>query len=103
MLGSDSEGGQGGLNPRRRTFFSGKKASGGRHPRNGVAYEDGGGGSLYDMWGNPFRLVIDNEHNERCVDPENPARTIAQDVLVWSLGPNGNDDRGAEDDIATWR
>jgi len=102
LLGSDSEAATGGLNTRRRSFFAGRKASEGAKPRNGIVYESGGGGVLYDPWGNLYRLIIDTSRDERCTDPSQPGETVAQDTLVWSLGPDGKDDRGKGDDIAIW-
>ncbi len=102
LLGSDKEAGPGGLNTRRRTFFSGRKASDGAKPRNGVVYESGGGGVLYDPWGNRYRLIIDTSRDERCTDPSEPGETVAQETLVWSFGPDGKDDRGEGDDVAIW-
>ena len=102
LLGSDKEAEPGGLNTRRRSFFSGRKASDGDKPRNGIAYESGGGGVLYDPWGNLYKLIIDTSRDERCTDPSQPGETVAQDSLVWSLGPDGKDDRGEGDDIVIW-
>jgi len=102
LLASDKEAGLGGLNTRRRSFFSGRKASEGDKPRNGIDYESGGGGALYDPWGNLYQLIIDTSRDERCSDPSEPGETVAQDVLVWSIGPDGKDDRGEGDDVAIW-
>ncbi len=102
LLGSDKEAGPGGLNTRRQSFFSGRKASDGAKPRNGVVYESGGGGVLYDPWGNVYKLIIDTSRDERCTDPSEPGETVAQESLVWSFGPDGKDDRGKEDDIVIW-
>ncbi len=40
-----------------------------------------------DPWGRPYRYEV--------VAPKGPIR-------VWSLGPDGRDDRGGADDIASW-
>ena len=98
LLASDEATGPGGLNPRGLPFFSANKSASEDNPRNGVVYTPTGGGTLYDPWGNLYRLIIDVDRNNRCVLPSGDG-VVAKDVLVWSLGPNGKDDRGKEDDV----
>lgn len=99
LLGSEEATGAGGLNPRGESFFSGNRASSG--PRNGIEFTPTGGGALYDPWGNLFRVIIDVDRNNRCKSPSGDG-VVPKDVLVWSLGPNGKDDRGLEDDVIIW-
>ena len=102
LMGSDDAAGPGGLNPRHQSYISANRASSpGHNPRDGVVYTANGGGTLYDPWGNEYRVLMDVDRNNRCVAPDGEG-VIAKDVLVWSLGPNGEDDRGGGDDVVTW-
>jgi prepilin-type N-terminal cleavage/methylation domain-containing protein len=101
LLGSDEASGPGGLNPRGLPFFSANRASSDRNPRDGMVSTPTGGGTLYDPWGNRYRLIIDVDRNNRCKVPSGEG-VVAKDVLVWSLGPNGEDDRGRGDDVIAW-
>ena len=101
LLGSDEASGPGGLNPRGQPFFSANNASSDRNPRDGMVSTPTGGGTLYDPWGNLYRLIIDVDRNNRCKVPSGDG-VVAKDVLVWSLGPNGKDDRGEGDDVIAW-
>ena len=101
LLASDEASGPGGLNPRGLPFISANRASSDRNPRDGMVYTPTGGGTLYDPWGNLYRLIIDVDRNNRCKVPSGDG-VVAKDVLVWSLGPNGKDDRGGGDDVIVW-
>jgi prepilin-type N-terminal cleavage/methylation domain-containing protein len=101
LLGSDDARGPGGLNPRGGSFISANRVSSDQNPRNGVRFTPNGGGTLYDPWGNLYRVIIDVDRNNRCEDPGGGG-VVAKDVLVWSVGPNGKDDRGKGDDVITW-
>ena len=90
------------LNPRRISFFGGKKAKG-DPPKGGVVLSGTGGGKLYDPWGQPFVVTIDTNRNDRVTDPgEGGGETIPQSVIVYSYGPDRVDDRGQKDDVTTW-
>lgn len=51
--------------------------------------EDGGRQVLCDPWGNPYKYKLAGSLNT----------TIGHEILIYSFGPNGKDDEGAEDDI----
>ena len=92
-----------GMNTRRITFFSGKKATG-NPPKAGVVMDGtSGGGELFDPWGEYFQVVLDTSRNDRVADPTTPGvENIPQSVIIWSKGVNTEDEDGEGDDIATW-
>ena len=60
-------------------------------------------GSLVDLWGNPFRIVVDSDESHEIANPEPDASkaTLRQTVLVYSAGPDG--DYGSwHDNVVTW-
>ena len=57
-------------------------------------------GLVVDPWGNRFRVMIDSDFDGAIPAPDGTVMQTA--VLVWSLGPNGKDEGGAGDDLATW-
>jgi type II secretory pathway pseudopilin PulG len=102
LMGSDNQAQSGGLNPRRITFYSGKKAKG-NPPKAGVVLDATGGGELFDPWGEYLNVVLDTNRSDRVADPISPGtETIPQSVIVWSSGPNAEDEKGEGDDIVTW-
>jgi len=100
LMGSERE--VDGLNPRRISFFGGKKAKG-NPPKGGVQSDGAGGGELFDPWGEYFIVTIDTNRNDRVADPdEGGQETIPNGVIVYSYGPDRQDDRGQGDDVTTW-
>ena len=101
LLASDGESARGGLNPRKISFFSGRKAKG---KKGGVELSNDGGGELYDPWGEHYKVILDTNRNDRVKDPsEGGGETIPQSVIVWSSGIDRIDEQGDGDDVATWR
>lgn len=115
LLGSDPEALQGGLNPRRIAFFTGKQARrGGQQPgdesefRKGVRLQSDGTGVLIDPYNNFFRIVMDLDFNNRVQKPiwdtTNDANVLPETILIWSKGRD-NIEAGAgniRDNIKTW-
>jgi prepilin-type N-terminal cleavage/methylation domain-containing protein len=100
LMASEGEAGSDGLNPRRISFYSGRKAKGNR---GGVVMTDTGGGELFDPWGEHFKVILDTNRNDRVADPaDGGTENIPQSVIVWSSGIDMQDDLGANDDIVTW-
>ncbi len=93
------------LNPRRISFFSGKRAKGdGRSGyRDGVVVNVNGGGELFDSWGNHYRVIVDINSDDRIPAPDwaKDQTPIPQGVIVWSPGPDGKDET-EDDNITTW-
>ena len=56
---------------------------------------------LVDPWGQVYRILIDHDDDEQVTAPG--GTMIHASVLVWSVGPNGKDEGGVGDDIASWR
>ena len=106
LLPSDQERAPGGLSPRKISFCSFRSASpmGGGKYRSGILMSDDGGGELFDPYGNPFRVVMDTDYDNRILSPafDPGAKYINQSVIVWSAGPDG-DDATVEDNVMTWR
>jgi len=96
LLGADGNP----YNPRRITFFAGKKAKGGT---NGVIMNTNGGGRLVDPWQEEFYITIDTDYNNR-VEAEargGGMEIVPQSVIVWSTGPDGSVGL-RQDYITTW-
>ena len=66
---------------------------------SGLVFETSDG-LVVDPWGNRFRVMIDSDFDGAIPAPDGTVMQTA--VLVWSLGPNGKDEGGAGDDLATW-
>lgn len=100
LLGSEKEAKSGGLNPRKISFFSGRKAKG---KKAGVLLTADGGGELFDPWGEHYYVILDTNRNDRVEDPsEGGTETIPQSVIVWSSGIDTNNEDGEGDDVVTW-
>jgi len=95
-------------NPTRTVFFNGTKNATGRPPKDGLAFNNDGSGRLYDPWGNLYRVMMDSDHNQRIEPPFRKrqlvgANIVAKDIVVWSLGPDGEETGdGTKDNICTW-
>lgn len=57
---------------------------------------------LFDAWGNPFRVILDDDHDEvlRFTYGGKPEVVHGQRVLVASKGPDGVE--GTADDVKSW-
>ena len=105
LLASDAESAPGGLNPRRVANFSDRRAQAigdGRY-RSGVVLEADGGGTLWDPWGNHYRVLMDLDHDNRIPAPSFVSGTafLPSSVVVWSPGKD-LDDEEASDNVGTW-
>jgi hypothetical protein len=95
--------------PRKLSFFEGKVApkrpfgrlGGGSDPATGV---------FLDAWGNPYRIILDADHDGAVTNPYEGDPTVRARVIVWSFGKDGKQGvpgnertfRGA-DDVLSWR
>jgi hypothetical protein len=73
--------------------------------RGGLIYRSVTGGSvvgLFDAWGNPFRVILDDDYDEviRFTYGGKPEVVKGERVLVASKGPDGVE--GTEDDVKSW-
>jgi type II secretory pathway pseudopilin PulG len=65
-------------------------------------------GNLVDPWGNIWRLRFDADEDGRVANPFAPSNYIGSSVLIWSKGPDGQEDAGGEtsaanrDNITSW-
>jgi hypothetical protein len=59
-----------------------------------------GKNALHDCWGNRYNVVLDCDDNGVVIIGSDT--NVAEYVAVWSNGPNGVNDFGANDDIGTW-
>jgi len=108
LLGSDSEAGQGGLNPRRIVFYTDKQArpmGDGKYAR-GVVLNSDGGGELWDPFGEHYYVVMDLDYNNRVSKPSwdttsSSSSVLPEAIIVWSSGPSA-DENDASDNIKTW-
>ena len=105
LLASDRETGPDGLNQRRHVTFSGGRARpmGNGKFRSGVRLDENGGGTLWDPWGNHYRVIVDLNADSRVPAPEfvEDVPFLPQDIIVWSPGKDG-DDATAMDNVTTW-
>lgn len=105
LLAADNEAGRNGLNPRQIPFYSGAKAKplGNGRYRKGVQSNANGGGTLWDPWGEMYRVVMDTDYNNRIPSPTfiNDTPFISQGVIVWSAGKD-TDDQESNDNVVTW-
>jgi len=103
LLGQDNNQ----YNPRSRSFYSSRNARG-RPPRNGLVFNEDGGGRLYDPWGNYYQVMMDVDTNHRIQPPFQKeqmagANIVAKSIVVWSLGPDGQEaGDGVKDNVITW-
>ncbi len=94
------------LNPRKIKFLSVKegKKGGPNGGINGLLYEGTTPKGLYDPWGGPYKIMLDDKYAD-VVKPEyKPAVTLnGRKVAAWSLGADGTKGAGANtDDVITW-
>ena len=98
-----------GLNPRQIAYLEPPIAKSGKHgliPRSAF-----GEASLVDLWGHPYVILIDANHDNKIDNPDrkNSSPQVRQDapeqliagVVAYSLGPDGID--GTHDDLVSWR
>ena len=64
-------------------------------PQNGLSKN----GEYLDPWRNPYHISIDLDYDNQI---EIGGRVISNTVAAWSSGPNGINEHGDGDDIATW-
>lgn len=73
--------------------------------KGGLIYGSGSGGSivgLYDAWGNPLRVMLDDDYDGviRFIYGGKPEAVHGKLVLVASKGPDGIE--GTADDVKSW-
>ncbi len=107
LCGMEAEAGEGGLNPARNVYYSGRNArplGEGRY-RSGVRIDAGGDAFLYDSWGEYYQVILDGDANGRVTKPfwdnDTASHEITSSILVWSKGPDKKTEEG-EDNIKVW-
>jgi hypothetical protein len=74
-----------------------------RAGRGGLVRDaDGRAIGLHDPWGNPYRVVLDGDHDGVVRDPFGTGTLAGRRTLSYSYGRNGANDAGREDDIKSW-
>jgi prepilin-type N-terminal cleavage/methylation domain-containing protein len=68
---------------------------------NTISENDPKTGSYRDPWGNRYGIGMDLGYLDNQVTIG--TSTVQGTVLIWSFGPNGTNDNGAGDDVATWK
>ncbi len=105
LLASEEEAKPGGLNPRRITYFSGRKArpAGNGKYRKGIKLSSGGAGELWDPYTEYYRVIMDTDYNNRIKAPEFETEDseLPSTIIVWSAGAD-KEDSTAKDNIKTW-
>jgi len=102
LLGEDNI-----LNPRGIVFLNAPTAKNGK----GGLTEEGSSMELVDNWGNPYRILMDTNFDNKIANPDasNDDKSISQDappnlrtrVAVFSVGKDGEEN--TRDDIVSWR
>ncbi len=57
-------------------------------------------GEFLDPWGSPYRLAVDANYDNHVLLPSERVKSVA---VAWSMGPDGIDQHGTHDDIASWK
>jgi len=60
-------------------------------------------GEYLDPWGNRYQFHLDYNRDNRVPDPRGGPEDLYQSVIVWSWGPNGEDDGTPDEIIASTR
>lgn len=108
LCASPSETGEGGLSPRSVVFYSDRTAKpmGDGKYHSGIFIDADGNASLTDPWGEPYRVLLDTGNRGRLKKPAWDQSTgsyeISESILVWSTGPDGENESKANDNIKTW-
>lgn len=98
LLGKDT--------PRKIVFITGLKAKsmGGGKYRKGFVFTLGGGGELWDPWGNYYHIRLDLNLDGKVKNPlwdkSSGSAVLPESILIWSAGKDGIE--GTKDDINTW-
>lgn len=105
LLASEAEAAPGGLNTRRHVSLSHRNAKpmGDGRYRSGIRLNEDGGGSYWDPWGNPYRVVLDLDYDSRVPAPGfvQGVSYLPTSVIIWSPGKDENDEE-AKDNVTTW-
>lgn len=89
-------------NPRKLAFLNVKESRNAK--KGGLVYSNGGAGGqingLYDAWGRPFNVRLDNDYEGEIPDPIIQGNVVRnRNSLVYSFGPDG---KLGTDDVKTW-
>lgn len=89
-------------NPRKIPFLNVKESRNAN--KGGLVYSNGGAGGqiqgLYDAWGRPFNIRLDNEYEGEIADPLIQGNVVRnKSAIVYSFGQDG---RLGTDDVKTW-
>lgn len=86
------------LNPRQIVFMDISNAK-----RNQAGLLNlGGAHALADAWGRTMHAMMDTNSDGKLADPEHPGSVLAERVLIWSAGPDG-DFNTWNDNICSWK
>ena len=64
-----------------------------------------------DPWGNRYVILINTDFSDQIKHPANTSKTLAAKAIIYSWGPNGKSDDGANelyggdqgtDDVTSW-
>ena len=90
-------------NPRKIRFFSAKDAKG---TRDGAVYDGTTGAftALYDPWGGPYSVVLDDDYNEELVvSPLGSSTTLrGRKIAVYSLGVASGEKSNTSTLVKSW-
>ena len=89
-------------NPRKLAFLNVKESRNAK--KGGLVYSNGGAGGqidgLYDAWGRPLNVRLDNDYEGEIPDPLIQGNVVRnRNSLVYSFGPDG---KLGTDDVKTW-
>lgn len=101
LLGNDTT-----ENPRAIKFLNAKE---GKNKKNGLSFSGETVNGLYDSWGGPFHVMMDDLSDEKITVNASGVTTVlnGRRVAVWSEGADSKDVDGTKankstDDVKTW-
>lgn len=89
-------------NPRQIPFLNATVSK--NKKKGGLVYSSGSSAQvegLYDAWGNPFNIKIDDDYNDEIIDPIVQGNIVRNKmIIVYSFGPDGK--IGDGDEVKSW-
>jgi hypothetical protein len=89
-------------NKKKIRFFEAPEA---KSERDGIEYSGSGSSTtvkgLYDPWGEPYRVLLDGDYDERMKNPL-ATKDLRRRVGTFTYGKNAKSDKGGGDDVTSW-
>lgn len=89
---------EGPFNPRDIKFLNAPIAQEGKGGMVGT----GTASQLKDVWGEMYHIVLDTNQDGQVIDPEEPTKSLAGKVVIYSSGPD-RDPKTWADNVRSWK